>query len=101
MSTLNPINGTDEHSQPPVIPQSPEKAQAMKAAAEAAGKVLMVRRNNRVADASQYARRFIESGKRGEVYAGRRGVPGEGGWFATRSKSAICESARTGAEVRL
>ena len=71
----------------------PEKALAMKAASEVAGRLLMVIRNNRFVDASQYARRFIESGRMGEVYAARcgwqrrRGIPGKGGWFTTRARS--------------
>ncbi len=71
----------------------PAKAEAMKTAAEQAGKLLMVMRNNRFSDASQYARRFIEAGKMGEIYAARcgwqrrRGIPGKGGWFTTRAKS--------------
>ena len=69
------------------------KAEAMKAAAEKAGRLLMVMRNNRFCDSSQYARRFIGAGKMGEIYAGRcgwqrrRGIPGKGGWFTTRAKS--------------
>lgn len=71
----------------------PVKAEAMKAAAEQAGKLLMVMRNNRFTDASKMARRFIEAGKMGEVYAARcgwqrrRGIPGRGGWFTTRALS--------------
>ena len=72
---------------------SPAKAQAMKAASEKAGKLLMVMRNNRFADASMFAKSFVEAGKMGEIYAGRcgwqrrRGIPGKGGWFTTKAKS--------------
>lgn len=72
---------------------SPEKAMAMKEAAEKAGKVLMVMRNNRYMKASQYMRKYIDEGKMGEIYAGRcgwqrrRGIPGKGGWFTTKEKS--------------
>jgi predicted dehydrogenase len=71
----------------------PGKAEAMKAAAEQAGKLLMVMRNNRFSDASKMARRFITAGKMGEIYAARcgwqrrRGIPGRGGWFTTRAQS--------------
>ena len=71
----------------------PHKAEDMKSAAEKAGRLLMVIRNNRFADSSRYARRYIEAGKMGEIYAGRcgwqrrRGIPGKGGWFTTRAKS--------------
>jgi len=72
---------------------SPAKAQAMADAAAKAGKILMVMRNNRFADASAYARKFIQSGRMGDVYAGRcawqrrRGIPGKGGWFTTKAQS--------------
>ena len=72
---------------------SPEKALAMKEASEKAGKLLMVMRNNRFADASQYARKAIAAGRMGAIYAGRcgwqrrRGIPGKGGWFTTKARS--------------
>lgn len=72
---------------------SPDKALAMKEASEKAEKVLMVMRNNRFSDPSQYAKRFITAGKMGEIYAGRcgwqrrRGIPGKGGWFTTNAQS--------------
>ena len=72
---------------------SPEKAIAMKEAAERAGKLLMVMRNNRFADASAYMKKYIEAGRMGEIYAGRcawqrrRGIPGKGGWFTTKEQS--------------
>ncbi len=65
----------------------------MKAAADEAGKLLMVMRNNRFVSASQYAKKYIEQGKMGEIYAGRcgwqrrRGIPGKGGWFTTKEQS--------------
>ncbi len=65
----------------------------MNAAAEKAGKTLMVMRNNRFATPSQYAKKYIEDGKMGEIYAGRcgwqrrRGIPGKGGWFTTKEQS--------------
>ncbi len=65
----------------------------MKQAAEKAGKVLMVMRNNRFVNASQYAKKFIEQGRMGDIYAGRcgwqrrRGIPGKGGWFTTKAQS--------------
>ncbi len=72
---------------------SPEKAIAMKEASEKAGKLLMVMRNNRFSDPSQYAKRFINAGKMGDIYAARcgwqrrRGIPGKGGWFTTQAQS--------------
>lgn len=69
------------------------EAVKMKKASEDAGKVLMVMRNNRFANASIYAKKFIENGKMGEIYSGRcgwqrrRGIPGKGGWFTTKEQS--------------
>ena len=65
----------------------------MNAAAKAAGKTLMVMRNNRFTDASKLAKKFIDDGKMGEIYCGRcgwqrrRGIPGKGGWFTTKAQS--------------
>ncbi len=65
----------------------------MKEASEKSGKILMVMRNNRFVDASQYAKKYITDGKMGEIYAGRcgwqrrRGIPGKGGWFTTKAQS--------------
>jgi len=69
------------------------EAQKMKEASEKSGAVLMVMRNNRYYAPSQYAKKFIEEGKAGEIYCGRcgwirrRGIPGKGGWFTTKAKS--------------
>ena len=65
----------------------------MQKAADEAGKVLMVMRNNRFVGASQYAKKYIDAGKMGDVYAARcgwqrrRGIPGKGGWFTTKAQS--------------
>jgi len=70
-----------------------EQVLAMKAAAERSGKHLMVMRNNRFVAESQYAKKFIENGGCGDIYAGRcgwtrrRGIPGKGGWFTTKEMS--------------
>ena len=70
-----------------------QKAEAMKAAAERNGKLLMVMRNNRFSAASRYLKGFIEDGRAGEIYCGccgwqrRRGIPGKGGWFTTKARS--------------
>lgn len=66
---------------------------AMKEAAEKNGKVLMAMRNNRYTPAAIYAKKAIADGEYGRFYAGRcgwirrRGVPGDGSWFADKSKS--------------
>ena len=69
------------------------EAEKMKAASEAADRVLMVMRNNRYYSNSRYLKRYIDSGKAGDIYCGRcgwirrRGIPGRGGWFTTKEKS--------------
>lgn len=66
---------------------------AMRDAAEEAGKLLMVMRNNRYRNTAQYLKKYIEDGKMGDIYAGRcgwqrrRGIPGKGGWFTTKAQS--------------
>ena len=69
------------------------EAEKMKAAAEKSGKVLMVMRNNRYMQVSSFAKKMVEEGKMGEIYAARcgwqrrRGIPGKGGWFTTKAQS--------------
>ena len=70
-----------------------EEVLKMNRAAEKAGKTLMIMRNNRFSPASQYAKKYIESGAMGDIYCGRcgwqrrRGIPGKGGWFTTKAQS--------------
>lgn len=70
-----------------------EEAAKMKAAAEQSGKVLMVMRNNRFREVSQFLKRLSENGHLGDIYTGRcgwirrRGIPGKGGWFTTKELS--------------
>ncbi len=65
----------------------------MQKAADEAGKLLMVMRNNRFVGASKYAKKYINDGKMGDIYCGRcgwqrrRGIPGKGGWFTTKEQS--------------
>lgn len=72
---------------------SVSEAERMKAAAEKSGKTLMVMRNNRYRTISAFAKKFIEDGNLGEIYAARcgwqrrRGIPGKGGWFTTKEQS--------------
>lgn len=76
-------------------PDSPtvEGVLKMKETSERTGKILMVMRNNRYVPASAFARRYIQDGEAGEIYAAhcgwqrRRGIPGKGGWFTTKAKS--------------
>jgi len=72
---------------------SVEEVLKMQKASEDNGKLLMVMRNNRYMETSAYAKKYIEAGKMGEIYAGRcgwirrRGIPGKGGWFTTKAES--------------
>ncbi len=69
------------------------EAEAMKAASEKAGKVLMVIRNNRFRPTMKYLKERVESGKMGEIYAARcgwqrrRGAPPLGSWFSNKKES--------------
>lgn len=71
-----------------------EDAKAIIAAAEASGKIFMGAFCQRFSGASQVLKRFIEDGKFGDIYyvkggyIRRRGIPGLGGWFTTKAKSA-------------
>ena len=70
-----------------------EEAEKMKAASEKSGKVLMVMRNNRYYENSQFVKDYIKTGAVGDIYCGRcgwirrRGIPGKGGWFTTKAQS--------------
>ena len=69
------------------------EAEKMKAAAEKAGRILMVMRNNRFVAPSKVLKEFVAKGNAGEIYCGRcgwvrrRGIPGKGGWFTTKAQS--------------
>ena len=70
-----------------------EERKRMSAAQQKSGKVLMVMRNNRHTAGSLYLKKCVDAGEFGEIYAGRcgwirrRGIPGKGGWFTTKSRS--------------
>ncbi len=70
-----------------------DEALKMKAAADKAGKTLMIIRNNRYLPASMKLKEMSDNGEFGEVYAARcgwvrrRGIPGKGGWFTTKAMS--------------
>lgn len=61
-----------------------EEARAMADAARQSGRILMYMLNNRFRPEAQQARRFVDAGEMGEIYAGkarwvrRRGIPGWG-----------------------
>ena len=70
-----------------------DEARRMAATATASGKVLMAMRNNRFTPHFQFLRQVVAEGQMGDIYAGRvgwirrRGIPGRGGWFTTKSLS--------------
>lgn len=72
---------------------SVEEALKMKEASEKADKLLMVMRNNRFLESSLFLKRYIDKDNLGEIYAAKcgwirkRGIPGRGGWFTTKSLS--------------
>jgi predicted dehydrogenase len=72
---------------------NPAEARRMADAAKASGKTLMVMRNNRFRADAQFVKQYADSGKMGQIYAGRcgwvrrRGIPGKGGWFTTKELS--------------
>lgn len=72
---------------------NPVEAKKMADAAKKSGKTLMCMRNNRWLPASQWLKKFIDAGEMGDIYTGRcgwqrrRGIPGKGGWFTTKSLS--------------
>ncbi len=65
----------------------------MKETAEKNGKVLMAMRNNRYHAYSRKLKEMADRGEFGNIYCGRcgwvrrRGIPGKGGWFTTKSRS--------------
>jgi len=69
------------------------EAEKMKAAAEKSGKVLMVMRNNRYMPISTFAKKYIDDGGLGDIYAARcgwqrrRGSPGKDSWYTTKALS--------------
>ncbi|MBI4976941.1 MAG: Gfo/Idh/MocA family oxidoreductase [Spirochaetes bacterium] len=70
-----------------------EQAQKMVDAAKKAKKILMLGHNHRFRPEVQKVKEMINEGKFGEIYHAksawirRRGIPGMGGWFTTKSKS--------------
>lgn len=69
------------------------EGRAMVEAAEKAGKIFMMAFNNRFRGDTQLLKKVIENGDLGEIYYAktgwvrRKGIPGLGGWFTTKSMS--------------
>jgi len=75
------------------LAMTPEEGEAMVAAAKKTGKLLMTAFNNRFRGDTQLLKKYIENGDLGEIYYAktgwirRKGIPGMGGWFTTKSMS--------------
>lgn len=75
------------------LAMNPIDGEAMVAAGKKAGKLFMTAFNNRFRGDTQLLKRLIENGELGDIYFGktgwirRKGIPGMGGWFTTKSKS--------------
>jgi predicted dehydrogenase len=75
------------------LAMTPEEGEAMVQAGKEAGKLFMTAFNNRFRGDTQMLKGFIENGELGEIYYAktgwirRKGIPGMGGWFTTKSKS--------------
>ena len=72
---------------------NPADGEAMVAAAKKSGKIFMVAFNNRFREDTKLLKSYVESGKMGDIYYAktgwlrRKGAPGMGGWFTTKSMS--------------
>ena len=72
---------------------TPALVQSMVDAKNQAGKKLMIGLNNRFDNWAQLSKKWVDSGRLGEIYhlkcgwKRRRGIPGKGGWFTTKAQS--------------
>ena len=73
------------------LARTPDEGRAMIAAAEAAGKVLMIAFNHRQRSDVQWLKDYVESGALGRIYYAkaywmrRQGIPGLGSWFVSKA----------------
>ena len=73
--------------------RSAEEMEEIAKAAHASGRVLMVMRNNRFLETSQFLKAQVDAGAMGKIYLARcgwirrRGIPGRGGWITTKAKA--------------
>ncbi len=84
--------GKHVHVEKPIA-MSTAEAEAMVAARDRAGKLLMVALNNRFTESSRFAKRYIDEGHLGEIYHARcgwrrrQGYAMRGTWFADKEQS--------------
>jgi len=84
--------GAHVHCEKPAS-MTPELVQSMVDAKNRTGKKLMIGLNNRFTPWAQFAKQWVVAGNLGEIYHAkcgwkrRRGIPGKGGWFTTKSQS--------------
>jgi predicted dehydrogenase len=75
------------------LARTAEEGRAMLAAAEAAGKILMIAFNHRQRNDVQWLRQYIESGALGKIYYAkafwmrRKGIPGLNSWFVNKEQA--------------
>ena len=75
------------------LAMTPSDGEAMVAAGKKAGRLFMTAFNNRFRGDTQVLKKFIEKGELGDIYYAktgwirRKGIPGMGSWFTTKSKS--------------
>jgi predicted dehydrogenase len=75
------------------LAMNPKEGEAMVAASKKAGKLFMTAFNNRFRGDTQLLKKFIQDGELGDIYFAktgwirRKGIPGFGSWFTTKSKS--------------
>lgn len=85
-------NGAHVHCEKPMAVTS-EGAREMTAVSRETGRILMVGFQRRFGSEAQYLKRAITAGDLGSIYRARavwvrrRGIPGMGGWFTTKSLS--------------
>jgi len=73
------------------LARTPDEGRAMIAAAEAAGKILMIAVNHRQRSDVQWLKEYVDSGALGRIYYAkaywmrRQGIPGLGSWFVNKA----------------
>jgi predicted dehydrogenase len=92
MSILALRRGLHVHCEKPMA-ISAAKAQEMTRVSKETGKILMIGFQRRFGSHASFLKQYIDDGNLGEIYFARavwirrRGIPGIGGWFTTKSLS--------------